>query len=60
MATEAQLKAWDKYNKRETKQIGLKLNRTTDADILERLAEVSNKQGYIKELIRADMKKRQG
>jgi predicted GIY-YIG superfamily endonuclease len=32
-------------------------DKTTDADIMEKLATVGNMQGYIKELIRADMKK---
>ena len=46
-----------KYAAKHTKQIALVLNITTDADILQRLDEVSNKQGYIKELIRADIAK---
>ena len=33
------------------------LDKTTDADIMEKLATVGNMQGYIKELIRQDMKK---
>lgn len=44
-----------KYDATHTKQIVLKLNINTDADILQRLSEVPNKQGYIKELIRADI-----
>ena len=48
---------WDAEN---TVQIKMKLNRTTDADILARLDEVSSKQGYIKELIRQDIKKEEG
>ena len=55
MATEARLRANDKYDKNATKKILLKLNKNTDADILARLEEVPNKQGYIKELIRRDM-----
>jgi len=43
---------WDAEH---TTQIKLKLNDRTDADILARLEQVGNKQGYIKELIRADM-----
>lgn len=46
--------AWDKSN---TTFIGLKLNNNTDAAILARLATVPNKQGYIKELIKADIAK---
>lgn len=58
MATGAQLKAIRKYDDEHTKQIVLKLNLKTDADILERLAEVGNKQGYIKDLIRHDINKK--
>jgi len=43
-------------NKSNTKGIYLKLNRKTDADILRLLDEVKNKQGYIKALIRKDLK----
>ena len=48
---------WDAEN---TVQIKMKLNRTTDADILARLEEVASKQGYIKEPIRKDIKKAEG
>lgn len=54
-STEAQLKASAKYDKSNTKSIFLKLNIKTDADVLEHLETVGNKQGYIKELIRKDM-----
>lgn len=57
MATKAQIKASNKYDKENTKQISLRLNKKTDADILEHLETVGSKQGYIKELIRQDMKK---
>ena len=57
MATAAQARASAKYDKANTKQFILKLNKTTDADIMEKLATVGNMQGYIKELIRQDMKK---
>ena len=43
---------WDAAH---TAQIKLKLNDSTDADILEWLAAQDNKQGYIKALIRADI-----
>jgi hypothetical protein len=55
MASEAQKKAVEKYDKANTVQIKFKFNVNTDADILEKLNSVENKQGYIKELIRADM-----
>ena len=41
-----------KYDKSHTTQINLKLNLTTDADILEWLDRLDNKQGTIKEIIR--------
>lgn len=36
-------------------QVKLKLQKSTDADILDHLSLVGNKQGYIKELIRNDI-----
>lgn len=48
-------KAQAKYDATHTKQVKLKLNTTTDADILQRLENVGNVQGYIKALIRADI-----
>ena len=54
-STESQIKASIKYNKENTVQISLKLNRTTDADLIESLNRIENKQGYIKELIRRDI-----
>lgn len=57
MATEAQIKAQKRYDAANTRQVHLKLNRRTDKDVLARLDEVKSKQGYIKELIRADLKK---
>lgn len=47
--------AQERYDKKATKQIKLKLNIKTDADILEKLRSVDNMQGYIKSLIRADI-----
>jgi hypothetical protein len=58
MATsEAAKRAGAKYDAKNTTRVILKLNLKTDADILERLKEVGNKQGYIKMLIRRDMGK---
>ena len=59
MSSDAMKRAVAKYDAGHTKQIKLKLNLETDKDILERLEEVGNKQGYIKELIRRDIEKRQ-
>jgi len=44
-----------KYDRKNTRQVVLKLNRGTDADILGRLDATDNKQGYIKRLIREDI-----
>lgn len=46
------------YDRENTVRVNMKLNRKTDADILDRLAEESNRQAYIKVLIRADIKRR--
>ena len=53
-------KAQERYDAKNTRQIRLKLNLTTDKDILEHLNKVGNKQGYIKGLIRADMENKKG
>lgn len=48
MATKAQIKASRKYDKENTIQIQIKLNKKTDFDIIEELTKQDNKQGYIK------------
>lgn len=45
---------WDKEN---TVMVTLKLNKRTDAEIIEKLNSVEYKQRYIKELIKADIEK---
>lgn len=57
--TEAQKKAQKKYdeaNKEKFRMIHLKLNRETDTDVIDKLESVDSIQGYIKELIRADIR----
>lgn len=54
-STEAQLKASRKYDQQNTRLIQLKLNKKTDADILDFLDGLDNRQGFIKELIRKNM-----
>ena len=49
------MKPQEKYDKENTIFIGLKLNKKTDADIIEVLGD--NKQGSIKELIRKALNK---
>lgn len=56
MATsKAVKKAVRKYDEENTVQVNIKLNKNTDSDILEILEAVTNKQGFIKELIRVNM-----
>ena len=57
MTDNAQTIASMKYDAVNTVQFKMKLNKKTDADILEWLNQQPNKQGYIKNLIRADMQK---
>ena len=56
MATEAVRRAVKKYDSTHTKQVHLKLNISTDADIITHLSKQGSVQGYIKRLIREDMK----
>lgn len=48
--------AQERYDKENTVSVRLKLNKKTDSDIITKLEKVDNKQGYIKQLIRADIK----
>ena len=48
-------KSQEKYDKQNTVAVKLKLNKKTDADILEALEKSGNKQGYIKSLIRKEI-----
>lgn len=54
--SDAQKRANVKYDAKNTKQYHLKLNINTDADIIARLNEVDSIQGYIKDLIRKDIR----
>lgn len=40
-----------------TKSYGMKLNKGTDAEIIEKLDSFPSEQGYIKELIRKDIER---
>ena len=60
MPSEAMRRGIAKYDAAHTVQFKMKLNKKTDADILKRLDEMKGtekgKQGYIKALIRKDIK----
>lgn len=55
MASDAKAKWIAEYDRTHTRQIKLKLNLKTDADILQQLDTVDSIQGYIKRLIREDI-----
>lgn len=57
MISEAKKRASEKYDAANTIQIKIKLNKNTDADIINALNSSENKQGYIKQLIRADIER---
>lgn len=52
MVSKAQKQASAKYDRANTKGVYLKLNTTTDKDIIEYLNSIDNVQGLIKALIR--------
>lgn len=56
MASKAQVEAVKRYQDKTTRLMSIRLNLNTDADIIRRLEEVDSKQGYIKKLIRKDMR----
>lgn len=56
MSTKAQIKAINKFNKQNTVSVLVRLNKKTDADILQKLETVDSKLGYIKECIRKDLR----
>ena len=47
----------DRYDRENTIQVKLKLNKKHDADIIRKLESVDKKQTYIKALIRDDIEK---
>lgn len=55
--TDAKREAIKRYDAANTRQYHLKLNKKTDADIIELFDQQDSVQGYIKELVRADIEK---
>ena len=45
-------RAQAKYDKENTVFVGLKLNKKTDKDIIDILSNVTNKQGFIKKVLK--------
>jgi hypothetical protein len=56
--TAAQISAVTKYDKTHTKTYLIKLNKQTDAELIELLNNCQNKQGTIKTALREYMKNR--
>lgn len=56
-SSEAQKKASAEFNKRKTVHVALRLNIEKEKDIIDKLNSVPSKMGYIKQLIREDIKK---
>lgn len=57
LISEAKRRTNAKFDKENTKKITMKLNIHTDADLIEHLAKQENVQGYLKKLIREDMRR---
>lgn len=55
--SKAQLRASAKYNKSNTKNFPIKVNKKTEKDIYDHLEKCTNVNGYIKALIRADLER---
>lgn len=55
--TPALIRAQKKYNRTKTKGYALKFNKVTDANCIAKMESVDSKTGYIKKLIREDIKK---
>lgn len=53
--SEADYRAAQKYRIEKCRRVTVELNKKYDADILVWLDSQENKQGYLKQLIRADM-----
>lgn len=54
--TKSVIRAVAKYDKSNIKGLYIKLHKEKDADIIQKLDNVNSKQGYIKRLIREDIK----
>lgn len=50
----------DRYNREKTTVIATRFVKETEKDLLDKLASVPNRSGYIKSLIRADIRREKG
>ena len=58
--TDAQIRANEKWRKANTVSVMFRVNKSTDADVLEKLESVDNKRAYLLGLIRKDTGKQAG
>lgn len=58
MRLDKKCEAIQRWQNENIKRVTVKLNKTKDADIIERLNGESSVQGYIKQLIREDINKK--
>lgn len=58
--SQAQLRASAKYIKSTQRQYLLKVNKKTETELYEWMESIENRQGYLKELVLADMKAKSG
>lgn len=56
MVSEAQKRAQERYDAQNTVRVTIKLNKTTDAELIEMLENAPSKQGLIREALRAWVK----
>lgn len=54
-ASDAKMAYMQRYDAENTKQYKMKVSKIYDVDIIEKMESVDNKQGYLKDLIRADI-----
>ncbi len=52
MVSEAQKKAQERYDAQNTVRVTIKLNKTTDAELIAMLEKAPSKQGLIREALR--------
>ena len=58
MRTDAKRKYENRWQKENVIRVTVKLYKNTDADLIDYLSDLKNRNGYIKQLIRDDMKKK--
>ena len=60
MSEKKQVTKYDRYNAKASRYFSLKFNRSTDAELIEKLEQVGSINGYIRRLIREDIERSKG